>query len=681
MTTQPPAPRPLTAKALARWPEADRLAIAAHMSHSAYPSGPATLADAGWWVLTSGRARLLADPAGHALEPGDAFGGEALALGGGPDVHLTADEAIGLAHLSLPSFEALAADRPALALALLRAIWPEPAAAAVSAAMPRGRVRLTLPDGEIDAPAGTPLAAVLPAAVAGRPVVVATLDRKVVALDTPVLGDATIAPLTDADADGRAALRRSLGLVLLEAAHSAFPGLKFQLGTSTSRRQAVHIAGEPGAPLAAVAERLQAEMRAIVQAARPFRRETWALEQAAMRFEAQGWPEVVALLHTWRDATVTVVSCGQVTALAMGPFIPHAGLLGAFRLHAEAGGLELVLGEHAESGPHGASPLQRPSAAWLDALGVHDLGGFNGVCVSGRVSQMIRAAEGYHEKRIGQIADRLAARGREVKVICIAGPSSSGKTTFIKRLTVQLQINGLNPHAISLDDYYCDREKTPVGLDGEYDYEALEALELPLLREHITALLAGQAVKTARYDFKSGKSWVDGGPSLRLGAGDVVMLEGIHALNPRLLGDVLKRGELVRIFVWPSTTLPFDRLSHFRTTDLRLLRRIVRDRHTRGADAAANIMRWPSVRRGEERSILPFLPLAEEVFDTALVYEPAVLKVYAERYLLEVPRAHPAYTTAYRLRQLLDRFVAIYPDHVPPTSILREFVGGSGFDY
>lgn len=188
-------------------------------------------------------------------------------------------------------------------------------------------------------------------------------------------------------------------------------------------------------------------------------------------------------------------------------------------------------------------------------------------------------------------------------------------------------------------------------------------------------------MKTARYDFKGGKSWPDGGRALQLGPRDVIMLEGIHALNPRLLTGVVAPAQVARLFVWPSTTLPFDRLSHFRATDLRLLRRIVRDRHTRGADAAANIMRWSSVRRGEERSILPFLPLAEEVFDSALVYEPAVLKVYAERYLLEVPRAHPAYTTAYRLRQLLDRFVAIYPDHVPPTSLLREFIGGSGFEY
>ncbi len=678
--TQPSsaAARAFDPQALAAWPAADRATLTGYMSHTAHPTGPATLGDPGWWVLTSGQARLLAEPA-RTLHAGDAFGAEALALGGGPDLNLTADGPIGLAHLSLARFEALTNDHPALALALLRATWPAPAAA--PAAGVRGKVQLTLPDGEACVPAGTPIAAVLPATEAGRPVVAATLDRKVVALDTPVAGDAAISPLTDAHADGRAALRRSLGLVLLEAAHTIAPGLVLQFGTSSSHRQAVRVIGEPGLPLAELANRLASAMRAIVDEARPFRRESWSMEQAAMRFEAQGWREVVALLRTWRDASVTVVSCGHLSALAMGPFIPHTGLLGAFRLDAGGAGLELSLGDRAETMAPASQPEQRPAAAWLDVLGVRDLGGFNGACISGRVSQLIRAAEGFHEKRIGQIADHIQARGREVKVICIAGPSSSGKTTFIKRLTVQLQINGLNPLAISLDDYYCDREKTPVGLDGEYDYEALNALELPLLREHLAGLLAGHLVKTARYDFKLGKNTADGGTALRMGANDVIMLEGIHALNPRLLGDVVPRGQVVRLFVWPSTALPFDRLSHFRTTDLRLLRRIVRDRHTRGADAAANIMRWPSVRRGEERSILPFLPLAEEVFDSALIYEPAVLKVYAERYLLEVPQDHPAYTTAYRLRQLLDRFVAIYPDHVPPTSILREFIGGSGFEY
>lgn len=372
MPEQTAAP-PLEARALAGWPAADRAAIAGYMSRRACPSGPAMLSDPGWWVVTSGQARLLGDGATRALGPGDDFGAEALARGGAPDVLLTADEPIGLAHLSMPRFHDLAAERPALALALLQATWP--AARDDAPASAHARVRLTLPDGEAHVAAGTPLAAVLPATVAGRPVVAATIDRKVVSLDTPAAGDAAVAPLTEAEPDGRAALVRSLGLVLLEAAHVAMPRLVLQLGSRSGRRQAVHVVGDPGLPLADLAARLDAAMRTIVAAHRPFRREIWTLEQATMGFADQGWDEVVELLRTWRDATVTVASCGGLAVLAMGPFAPHTGLLGAFALRATDDGLELALGDRAEAGPHAPPPPHRPPSAWLDVLGVRDLGG------------------------------------------------------------------------------------------------------------------------------------------------------------------------------------------------------------------------------------------------------------------------------------------------------------------
>ena len=680
--TAPPEHPPLEAGVLAAWPAADRATLAGYTSRRAFPSGAVTLQDPGWWVLTSGEARLLEHGSGRELAPGDSFGEDALALPGVAEARLVASSAIGLAYLSVARFEALAAEHPRLGVALLRALWPPCSAEAGRKQV--GLVQLTLPDGPILVPEYTPLSAALPDEIAGKVVIAATLDGKVVALDTPVSGDARVVALTDADTEGHAVIMRSLGLVLLEAANQVVPGLRVQLGSSFGDRrdrQEVRLDGEPGLPLPELATRLGAAMAAIVAEARPIRRESWTLEHAAMRFEGQGWTDVVALLRNWRGSYVAVRSCGMIHALAMGPFVIHAGLLTPFRVVAGPAGIELHHGEATRGEQPDVGLRQSFTGAWLQVLGVHDLGSFNEACVSGQVSQMIRAAEGSHEKRIGQIADRIAARGEVIRAIGIAGPSSSGKTTFIKRLTVQLQINGIRPHAISLDDYYVDRALTPLALDGEYDYEALEALNLPLLRAHVTALLAGGTVRTAHYDFKSGIGIPDGGPEIQLGPRDVLMLEGIHALNPRLLGAVLGREQMVRIFVWPATTLPIDRLSHFALADLRLLRRIVRDRHTRGADAAANIMRWPSVRHGENRYILPFLPDADEVFDTALVYEPAVLKVFAERYLLEVPRRHPAYPTAYRLRQLLDNFVAIYPDHVPPTSILREFIGGSGFEY
>jgi uridine kinase len=375
----------------------------------------------------------------------------------------------------------------------------------------------------------------------------------------------------------------------------------------------------------------------------------------------------------------------------MGPLLPSTGSIRDFRLVPHPEGLALELGPRdPRNGRNGHTAAEKPATdggmvpehqRWLAAMGVSSVGAFNELCISGQVSQLIRVAEGFHEKRIGQIADSIAAARDRIRIISIAGPSSSGKTTFIKRLTVQLQIDGVNPVGISLDDYYVDRERTPRDGNGEWDFEALEALDLPLLQDHVRRLLSGETVKTARYDFLTGRSHPEGGPEIVLRRADVLMLEGIHGLDPRLLGAIPQAGELYRVFVHPATTLPFDRLTRVSATDLRLLRRIVRDRHQRGYSAAENILRWPSVQAGEREHIFPFQDEADAVFDAALIYEPAVLKVFAERYLLEVPPTHPAFPTAHRLRYLIDRFVSIYPDHVPPTSLLREFIGGSGFEY
>jgi uridine kinase len=288
-------------------------------------------------------------------------------------------------------------------------------------------------------------------------------------------------------------------------------------------------------------------------------------------------------------------------------------------------------------------------------------------------------AEGFHERRIATIADEIARRGSEMDIVSIAGPSSSGKTTFIRRLCVQLKVNGITPVGLGLDDYYVDREATPRDETGDYDFEALEALNLPLLHEHLKALLAGERVKTPRYDFVTGKSRGDAGDCVSLGKRDVLLLEGIHGLNPALLGSVPAH-RVYRILVCPLMQLSLDHATRVHASDVRLIRHIVRDRYTRGSNAAQTIARWPKVRAGERRYIYPHQTRADAVFDSSLVYELSVLRVYAERYLLEVSRTDGAYPTALRLMHFLDRFVSIYPDHVPGTSILREFIGGSGFE-
>jgi uridine kinase len=558
-------------------------------------------------------------------------------------------------------------------------------------------------------PMGAPVGGVLPSHEGDALVVAALLDRRPVALNTPLVADAVIEPLSTRSWEGREVYRRSAGLLLLEAAYEVDPSLVVRLGASLSSAQLVETPA--GADLDALAALLLPAMRAIAERDAAFVEEIWTVEEALSHFAARGWDGACKLLGSFRDPTVPLVTCGRVYALSLAPLLPRSGVLAELGLRVHEGVLLLEFGATvtrflppgvrevgdpsslrpaALAGPAGsARPAGPPRSsemvvehkAWLAALGVESVGAFNERCITGEVSDLIHVAEGFHEKRIGRIADSASARGEALRMICIAGPSSSGKTTFIKRLTVQLQVNGVLPRAISIDNYYVDRVLTPRNEGGGYDFETIDALDLALLQRHLAALIAGRTVKTAKYDFIAGKSLPDAGPEMTLGPHDVLMLEGIHALNPALLGDIAGRERVFRVFVHPVIGLPFDRLTSVATADVRLLRRIVRDRHHRGLDAAENIARWPAVRDGERRHIFPWLQEADVVFDSSLAYEPSVLKVYADRYLLEVPRGHPSYTTAYRLRRFIDRFVTIYPDHVPPTSLLREFIGGSGFEY
>jgi uridine kinase len=658
------------------------------------------------FVLRGAATLRRAGGADRRLGPGDHFG-ELAVVGGRPgDEAVEAATPVTLLRVSGRCWAELERRDPALAAkvatGIARALGDELARASGEVGLLlRGRSLPRAPEITIRAGGeerrvrtGTRLTELLPAEIDGDLVVAGLLGQKPVSLSTPIFTDAAVAPLTASHWEGRQIYAHSVGLLLLEAAHQVAPGLRVRLGPSRGTRQVVEIAGAlpGGASLERLARDIAEAMARLASADLPIRLEFWSTEEAASWFRERGWEEAARLLRTRRQATVRLVSCGEVYALSMGPLLPSTGRIRGFTLRPGDEGLDLQFGRIDPRNGHGAAaprPRPRPRDGdmareherWLAAMGVDSVGAFNDLCVSGQVSQLIRVGEGFHEKRIGQIADEIAAARDRIRVISIAGPSSSGKTTFIKRLRVQLQIDGVNPIGISLDDYYVDREKTPKGEGGDWDFEALEALDLALLQEHVSRLLAGEAVRTARYDFLTGTSHPDGGPVIQLRPGDALMLEGIHGLNPDLLGAIPRAGELFRIFVHPATTLPFDRLTRVSATDLRLLRRIIRDRHHRGYSAADNIARWPSVQAGEREHIFPYQDEADAVFDTALIYEPAVLKVFAERYLLEVPQSHPAYATAHRLRYLVDRFVSIYPDHVPPTSIIREFIGGSGFEY
>jgi len=653
------------------------------------------------YFVLAGEARLRRnDFPLKVLGAGGHFGALGLLTNQPRTVTVTAGARLTVARLTPARWVDLVAHHPRVAVSLLTALLVHVREDLVEMtdsvglllqgrSLPRAREVSVRVGGEVRRMAtGTPLRHVLPAESHGQLVVAGLLNQKPVSLNTPLFADAAVAPLTIDESEGRQVWVRSLGLVLLEAAQQVAPGSDVRVGPSRGPVQLVLVSGPMDRGL--LAERLTAAMQRIVEANAPFRQETWPVEEAQAYFEERGWTNAARLLATQRQANAPLVTCGELYAVAMGPFLPSTGALRGWKLEPIGDGLLLDYGRHdpRSNGLSAASLAAEPDGgmvrahrAWLDGMGVKSTGAFNDLCISGGVTQLIRVAEGFHEKRIGAIADDIAARREDVRIIAIAGPSSSGKTTFIKRLTTQLHIDGLRPVGLSLDDYYVDRERNVRDQDGNYDFEALEAIDLALLQGHVRRLLAGESVATARYDFRSGKSHPEGGARIQLGAGDVLMMEGIHGLNPRLLGEIPRGGELYRVFIHPATTLAFDRLSRVSATDLRLLRRIVRDRHHRGYRADENILRWPSVQRGERQHIFPFLSRADAVFDSSLVYEPAVLKVYAERYLLEVPQSSPAYGTAWRLRLLVDRFVSIYPDHVPPTSILREFIGGSGFEY
>jgi uridine kinase len=315
---------------------------------------------------------------------------------------------------------------------------------------------------------------------------------------------------------------------------------------------------------------------------------------------------------------------------------------------------------------------------WQDILGLRTVGDLNDVIQQGHSSTLIQISEALQEKKIAQIADEIVRR-KGIKLVLIAGPSSSGKTTTCKRLSVQLAVNGIKPVNISLDDYFVNRDQTPRDEKGDYDYEHLHALNLPLFNEQLTALFRGEEVELPRYDFPTGTS-KKSGKRLRLGEKNILVIEGIHALNPELTSQIPDE-HIFRVYASALTTILLDSHNYIPTTDNRMLRRIIRDYKYRAVSARETIRRWPSVRKGENRWIFPFQENADAMFNSAMLFELAVIKSQAEPLLEQVPENCPEYAEAYRLLKFL-RYIKPIPDtQIPPTSLLREFLGGSSFEY
>lgn len=491
---------------------------------------------------------------------------------------------------------------------------------------------------------------------------------------------AALIPLTLQSDEGRRIYERSLRFVLLLALKELYPGRQVRIEYSVGYGVFVRL---PGVKLEEDdLARLETVMRRLIDADLPFEKKTWRLEAAIRYFEEDGQKDKVELLRRRPYDYFRMYHCNGMWEYFYGAMAPSTGYVPVFALRPYAGGLVLML-------PNAASPdapaayVHRPkhlqvfgqSARWCEILGVLNAADVAGLVEEKRMRAFIRVNEALHDKAIAAIADSIAAGDK--RIVLVAGPSSSGKTTFSGRLAIHLRVLGRNARVISLDNYYRNRDELPLEADGTVDLEALHTIDVPLLRQQLAALLMGKAVEVPEFDFVTSRRKERGIP-LELGEKDVLIIEGIHGLNPALC-EGLPAKAIHRVFVSALTCINLDDHNRIRTTDVRLLRRIVRDNQFRGTLPAETLAMWPSVRRGEEKWIFPYQEQADSMFNTALHYELPILKHFASGLLEAIPPEDPQYHMARRLCKTLHYFPEIDPDildEIPPLSLLREFVGG-----
>lgn len=430
---------------------------------------------------------------------------------------------------------------------------------------------------------------------------------------------------------------------------------------------------------------IRRRMQEIIDARMPIRRFTVPTEEAVALFQEKGDVEKVKLLKTSGSIYTTYYKIGDYVDYYYGTLLTNTSQLYLFGLEKYYDGMLLripslknpdVLGEMTRQDK--MFEIFKEHHRWQSILGIRTVGDFNQAIDANHSTDIINISEALQEKKIAKIAEEIASR-KGVKLVLLAGPSSSGKTTSCKRLSIQLAVNGLKPLQISLDDYFVDREKTPKDASGEYDYESIYALDLDLINEQFNALFRGEEVELPKYDFQSGKSKKSGN-KLKMNDNNVLVVEGIHALNPELTAHIPQE-QIFRVYASALTTILLDNHNYIPTTDNRLLRRIIRDYKYRGVSAQETIHRWPSVRAGENKWIFPFQENADAMLNTAMLYELAVIKTQAEPLLQQVPENCEEYAEAYRLLKFLKYFKGIPYNNLPPTSLLREFLGGSSFHY
>ena len=516
----------------------------------------------------------------------------------------------------------------------------------------------------------------------------ARVNNKVEDLNFKVYYNKDVEFLDITSASGMRTYVRSLCFILTKAVSELYPNGNILLEHPVSKGYFCKLCIDRTIGLDDVI-RIKQRMQEIIKADLPFIRHEKHTDEIIRLFKERGMDDKVKLLETSGQLYSCYQQLGDTIDSYYGSLVPSTGYIRLFDIVKYYDGLLLRI-------PNRKNPDKLEEVVkqekmldvfqeyhrWNEILGISTVGDLNQACNRGMATDLINVSEALQEKKIVRVADEITNRnenGQRVKLVLISGPSSSGKTTFSKRLSIQLMTNGLRPYPISLDDYFVNREDTPLDENGQHDFESLYALDLPFFEAQLKALLAGEEVELPRFNFNIGKR-EPSGKKLRIDDNMILILEGIHALNPALTPNIPAANKY-KIYVSALTTILLDNHNYIPTTDNRLLRRIIRDYKYRSHSAEATINRWPSVRAGEEKWIFPYQEYADAMFNSALIFELAVLKDHVEPVLRKVPNNSPAYSEAHRLLRFLSHFVPVQDEELPPTSLLREFLGGSSFVY
>ena len=542
-------------------------------------------------------------------------------------------------------------------------------------------------------PLGTSLQEMAAVICPDRAILAALVDNQLKELRHSIIAPHIVNFIGYDHAEGRRTYIRSLCFVLQKAVRELYPEnilvIDYSLPSGLYceiREKEVEHDGRPKVRAISDEEisRISDRMKEIINADMPFSKVKLTMEDALALFEANGQPEKVNLVQSLGRILYSVYYLDGLADTVHGPLVPSTGCLKTFDLVAFSNGFCLQYPLDGNSGK--VLPMKRQSriaaalkehSDWCAIMGVKSVGALNKVVQNGGIVDLINLSEALHERKYAEIANMIYARKDNVKIVFIAGPSSSGKTSTSKRLAIQCRILGLNPKVIELDNYFVDREHTPKDENGEYDFEALGAMDLKFLGQQLNDLLDGKEVEIPKFNFKTGQRCFDGN-FMKLEEKDILIMEGIHALNPAMIPDV-DQSKVFRVYASALTSLSVDENNNISTADNRLMRRMIRDNRTRGLVPEETIMRWASVRRGENRNIFPFQENADAIFNSAHIFELPVLKYYAEPLLRRILPSSPAYTEATRILKFLSYIIELSPAEIaaiPPTSILREFIGG-----